>query len=213
VLYIESFGNPRKFARTARRVAASMPVLAVQVGRSAAGHRAATSHTAAAATPWVTREALFGQAGVIAVSGFGDLIEAAALVATQPVPKGTTVVIVSNVGGAGVLAADACTEAGLTVHRPHQLTRRRLRALIPPGGTAGGPVDTTAAVSAGQFRQCLELAVADEAVSAMIVLALPTGATGDLVAAIQQADVRVRLLPGTDDGRQIPAYGYPEAAA
>jgi acyl-CoA synthetase (NDP forming) len=128
VLYIESFGNPRKFARTARRVAASMPVLAVEAGRSAAGQRAAASHTAAAATPWVTREALFDQAGIIAV----------------------------------------------------------------PGGTADGPIDTTAAISAGQFRECLELAAADEAVSAMIALALPTGATGDLVAAIQQADVRCR---------------------
>ena len=132
----------------------------------------------------------------------------------------------SNVGGAGVLAADACTDLGLTVHRPHRLTRHRLRALIPPGGAADGPIDTTAAIPASQFRECLELAAADEAVSAVIVLALPTGATGDLIAAIQQADVRVplaavlldqaetvRLLPETDDGRQIPAYGYPEAAA
>ena len=226
VMYIESFGNPRKFARTARRVAASMPVLAVQAGRSEAGQRAAASHTAAVATPWVSREALFDQAGIVAVPGFGDLIEAAALLATQPVPKGTTVAIVSNVGGAGVLAADACTDLGLTVHRPHRLTRRRLRALIPPGGAADGPIDTTAAVSAAQFRECLELAAADEAVSAMIALVLSTGATGDLVAAIQQADVRVplaavlldqtetvRLLPKTDDGRQVPAYAYPEAAA
>jgi acyl-CoA synthetase (NDP forming) len=87
VLYIESFGNPRKFARTARRAAAGMPVLAVQAGRSEAGQRAAASHTAAVATPLVTREALFQQAGVIAVPGFGDLIETAALLATQPVPK------------------------------------------------------------------------------------------------------------------------------
>ena len=160
MLYIESFGNPRKFARTARRVAASIPVLAVQAGRSAAGQRAAASHTAAAATPWVTREALFDQAGIIAVPGFGDLIEAAALLATQPVPAGSTVAIVSNIGGTGVLAADACTGLGLTVHQPHAHTRRRLRALIPEGGAADGPVDTTAAVSAGQFRECLELAAA-----------------------------------------------------
>jgi acyl-CoA synthetase (NDP forming)/GNAT superfamily N-acetyltransferase len=226
VLYIESFGNPHKFARTARRVAASMPVLAVEAGRSEAGQRAAASHTAAVATPWVTREALFDQAGIVAVPGFGDLIEVAALLATQPVPKGTTVAIVSNIGGAGVLAADACTDLGLTVHRPHQLTQHRLRALIPPGGAADGPIDTTAAISAGQFRECLELAAADEAVSAMIALVLSTGATGDLVTAIQQADIRVplaavlldqdetvRLLPKTDDGRQIPVYAYPEAAA
>ena len=209
VLYIESFGNPRKFARTARRVAASIPVLTVQAGRSEAGQRAAASHTGAVATPLVTREALFQQAGVIVVAGFGDLVETAALLATQPVPSGSTVAIVSNVGGAGVLAADACTDLGLTVHRPREHIRRRLRALIPEGGAADGPIDTTAAVSARQFRECLELAAADEEVSAMIALVLPTGATGDLVAAIQQADIRVplavvlldqaetvRLLPG-----------------
>ena len=226
VLYIESFGNPRKFARTARRVSASMPVLAVEAGRSAAGQQAATSHTAAVATPLVSREALFEQAGVITTPGFGDLVETTALLASQPVPAGRTVAIVSNVGGAGVLAADACTDLGLTVHRPHGLTSRRLRALVPDTGAVGGPVDTTAAISAESFRQCLELLAADDEVDAMIALVLPTAATGNLVAAIQQADVSVplaavvldqpesvRLIPRAEGDGQIPAYGYPEAAA
>ena len=226
VLYIESFGNPRKFARTARRVSGTMPVLAVDAGRSAAGQRAAASHTAAVATPLVSREALFEQAGVITTHGFGDLVETTALLASQPVPAGRTIAIVSNVGGAGVLAADACTDLGLTVHRPHGLTSRRLRALVPDTGTTGGPVDTTAAISAESFRQCLELLASDDEVDAMIALVLPTAATGDLVTAIQQADVSVplaavvldqpdsvRLLPRTGGAGQIPAYGYPEAAA
>jgi acyl-CoA synthetase (NDP forming)/GNAT superfamily N-acetyltransferase len=208
VLYIESFGNPRKFARTARRVSASMPVLAVAAGHSA------------------RPEALFEQAGVITTPGFGALVETAALLASQPVPAGRTVAIVSNAGGAGALAAEACTNLGLTVHRPHGLTGRRLRALLPDTGAAGGPVDTTAAIAAGNFRQCLELLGADDEVDAMIALVLPTAATGDLVAAIQQADVgvplaavlldqpeSVRLLPRTEGDGQIPAYGYPEAAA
>jgi acyl-CoA synthetase (NDP forming)/GNAT superfamily N-acetyltransferase len=226
VLYIESFGNPRKFARTARRVGATMPVLAVEAGRSEAGQRAAASHTAAVATPLVSREALFEQAGVITTPGFGDLVETTVLLASQPVPAGRTVAIVSNVGGAGVLAADACTDLGLTVHRPHGLTSRRLRALVPDTGTTSGPVDTTAAIPAETFRQCLELLAADDEVDALIALVLPTAATGDLVTAIQQADVSVplaavvldqpdsvRLLPHTDGAGQIPAYGYPEAAA
>src|SRR5581483_6173377 len=200
-----------KFARTARRVGAKMPVLTVHAGRSEAGQQAAASHTAAVATPLVSREALFEQAGVVATSSFGELTETAALLATQPVPSGSTVAIVSNVGGAGVLAADACTDLGLTVHRPHAHIRRRLRALIPDGGTADGPVDTTAAVSAGQFRECLELAAADEEVSAVIALVLPTGATGDLVAAIQQADIRVPLaavlLDQAETVRLLPGPG------
>jgi acyl-CoA synthetase (NDP forming)/GNAT superfamily N-acetyltransferase len=210
VLYIESFGNPRKFARTARRVGASMPVLTVQAGRS---------ETVPAL---VSRDALFEQAGIITTYGFGELIEATALLASQPVPAGRTVAIVSNVGSAGVLAADACTDLGLSVHHPHGLTRRRLRALVP-GGTVTGPVDTRTTVSSEDFRQCLELLAADEDVHAIVALVLPTGATGDLVAAIQQADVgipfaavvlnqaeSVRLLPGVKG--QVPAYGYPEAA-
>jgi acyl-CoA synthetase (NDP forming) len=206
VLYLESFGNPRKFARTARRVGAKMPVLTVRAGHSA------------------TDQALFEQAGVIAAGSVGELAETAALLATQPVPAGRTVAIVSNVGGAGTLAADACTELGLIVHQPRGLTRRRLRTLLP-GGTVTGPVDTTAAVSAGDFRRCLELLAADEGVDAMIALVLPTAATGDLIAAIQDADVGIPLaaveldqaesvrLMSRPAGGRIPVYDVPEAAA
>jgi acyl-CoA synthetase (NDP forming) len=210
VLYIESFGNPRKFARTARRVGAKMPVLTVHAANDGKG--SAADH------------ALFEQAGVIATNSFGELTETVALLATQPVPAGRTVAIVSNVGGGGVLAADACTELGLTVHQPHGLTRRRLRTLLP-GGTVTGPVYTTAAVSGKDFRRCLELLAADDGVNAMIVLVQPTGATGDLITAIQDADIRVplaavaldqaetvRLMPRSADG-QIPVYDVPEAAA
>jgi len=224
LLYIESFGNPRKFARTARRVGARMPVLTVHAGRSEAGQRAAASHTAAIATPLVSREALFEQAGIIATPSFGELVEATALLATQQPPVGRTVAIVSNVGGAGVLAADSCTDLGLTVHHPRGQVKRRLHSLVPGGGSVSGPVDTTATVSRDDFRQVLELLGADEDVDAMIVLVLPTGATGDLVAAIKDAAVpvpvaavvldqpeAVRLLDGAQG--KIPAYGYPEAAA
>jgi acyl-CoA synthetase (NDP forming) len=170
------------------------------------------------------REALFEQAGVITTRGFGELIQATALLASQPVPAGRTVAIVSNVGSAGLLAADACTDLGLSVHHPAGLTRRRLRSLVP-AGTVTGPVDTTAPVSAEDFRQCLELLAADEDVHAIVAIVLPTGATGDLEAAIQAAASHeamsgvplvavmltqpesVRLLPG-----QIPAYGSPGAA-
>jgi acyl-CoA synthetase (NDP forming) len=155
VLYIESFGNPRKFARTARRVGMRIPVLTVHAGRGEAGQRAAASHTAAVASPLVSREALFEQAGIIATRGFGELLDAAAFLAAQEPPAGRTVAIVSNVGGAGVLAADACHDLGLAVHHPAGLAGERLNSLIPVGGAAGGPVDTTATVSADSFRQVL----------------------------------------------------------
>ncbi len=224
VLYIESFGNPRKFARTARRVGGRIPVLTVHVGRSEVGQRAAASHTSSTATPLVTREALFEQAGIIATASFGELMEATALLATQPPPVGRTVAIVSNVDGAGVLAADACTDLGLTVHHPHGETSQRLRALIPDGGSVGGPVDTAATVSADDFRQVLEALAADADVHAIIALVLRTGATGDLVAAIADAAIGVPLATVVLDqpeavrlidakGGKVPAYAYPEAAA
>ena len=207
VLYIESFGNPRKFARTARRVGAKMPVLTVRAGHSAAD------------------QSLFEQAGVVVTGSFGELADTAVLLATQPVPAGRTVAIVSNADGAEALAASACAELGLTVHRPRGLTRRRLRAMLP-GGTVTGPVSTTTAVSGEDFRRCLELLAADDDVDALIAIILPTGATGDLIRAIQDADIRVplaavaldqaesvRLLPRPADGGQLPVYGYPEAAA
>jgi acyl-CoA synthetase (NDP forming) len=216
VLYLESFGNPRKFARIARRVCATMPVLTVLAGRTA---------DAPATAPLMSREALFEQAGVITARGFGELVETAALLATQPVPAGRTVAIVSNVGSAASLAADACADLGLTIHRPHGLTRRRLRALVPADGTVTGPIDMTATVTSTGYRKCLELLAADEEVNAIIALVLPTGATGDLVAAIQDADVgipvtavvldqpeSVRLLAPAHNG-QVPAYNNPEAAA
>jgi acyl-CoA synthetase (NDP forming) len=206
VLYLDSFGNPRKFARTARRVGAKIPVLTVAAGHSSAD------------------QALFEQAGVIATRSFSELAETAALLATQPVPAGPAVAIVSNMAGAAMLAAHACSALGLTIHHPRGLTRRRLRALLP-GGAVTGPVTTTAAISAGDFRRCLELLAAD-GVDAMIAVTLPTGATGDLLAAIRDADIRVplaavaldqaqaiRLLPRPADGSQVPVYDVPGAAA
>jgi acyl-CoA synthetase (NDP forming) len=201
-----------------------MPVLTVHAGRSEAGQRAAASHTAGVASPLVTREALFEQAGIIATPSFGELMGATALLATQPPPAGRTVAIASNVGGAGVLAADACIDLELAVHHPGGQTSRRLRALIPAGGSVNGPVDTAATVSADAFRQVLEVLDADDGVHAIIALILRTGATGDLLQAIAEADVSVplavvvlnqpeavRLVDAK--GGKVPAYAYPEVAA
>jgi acyl-CoA synthetase (NDP forming) len=138
ILYVESFGNPRAFARTARRVGRALPVLTVIGGRSAAGQRAAASHTAASATALITQEALFGQAGIVATHSLGELIEAAAFLSCQPLPAGRRVAIVSNAGGAGVLAADACGDAGLNVAVMRPATQRRLTRLLPPGAAVTG---------------------------------------------------------------------------
>ena len=225
VLYLDSFGNPRKFARTARAVGRTMPILAVNVGRSAAGRRLAAMR-AAAAVPQLSQQALFEQAGVIATANFGELLDAAALLASQPVPGGLRVGVVSNTRGGGALAADACGDAGLQVASLGGGTQRALRELLPAGATVAGPVYTTVVVTPGRFRQCLELVGADPGVDAVLALTITT-ATSDLVQEVRAARLpvpiavavldqveAVRLLPGQgEDSAAIPAYAYPESAA
>ena len=226
LLYLDSFGNPRKFARTARAVGRTMPILTVNVGRSAAGRRLAAIRAAPAAIPQLTRQALFEQAGVIATANFGELLDAAALVASQPVPVGRRVGVVSNTRGGGVLAADACGDAGLLVARLTGQTQQALRDLLPSYAAVAGPVDTTAVVAPGLFRRCLELVGADPGVDAVLALTATT-ATSDLVpevraarlpvpiaAAVMDQVEGVRLLPGSgEDSPAVPAYAYPESAA
>jgi acyl-CoA synthetase (NDP forming)/N-acetylglutamate synthase-like GNAT family acetyltransferase len=217
ILHLESFGNPRKFARTARRVGRRMPLLTVLAGRSESGQRAAASHTAAVATPGVTRRALFAQAGIVATDDLGELVEAAALLARQPYPRGPRVAIVSNAGGAGVLAADACADAGLTVPELGEETRRRLADLLPPYAALGNPIDTTAAVTQENFRAALEWVAAAEGVDAVMAIVVPT-ALGDLEVGGVAADVPVAAVVlgqaeavTVHDG--VPTYAFPENAA
>ena len=121
-LYLESFGNPRKFGRVARRLARAKPVLAVKAGRTSAGAAAAASHTGALlAASDDTVDALFASAGVIRCDGLDDLLDAAAVLAEQPLPRGSRVAIVANARGPLVVCADACADAGLTVAEPVQL--------------------------------------------------------------------------------------------
>ena len=185
VLYVESFGNPRKFAGTARRVAQRMPVLTVVGARSPAGHRAA-SHTAVAATPLASQEAMFDLAGVIATRSLGELVDAAALLACQPLPAGNRVAIIANAGGAAGLAADACADHGLQVVQLAAATQRALRKLLPAAAVVTGPVDTCAVVTTEAFRACVEEVAADDGVDVVLVVAVPT-AFSDLSAAVAEA--------------------------
>ncbi len=185
VLYVESFGNPRKFAGTARRVAQRMPVLTVIGARSPAGHRA-SSHTAAAATPLASQEAMFDLAGVIATKSLGELADTAALLACQPLPAGHRVAIIANAGGAAALAADACADYGLQVVELAAATQRALRRLLPAAAVVTGPVDTSPVVTTDAFRACLEEVAADDGVDAVLAVAVPT-AFSDLSAAVAEA--------------------------
>ena len=223
LLHLESFGNPRRFARTARRVSAKFPVLTVHAGPAAPRQRAAASHTAAATAPSITRQALFEQAGIIATASFGELLDAAVLTASQPVPAGNAVAIVSNGGGVGMLAADACAEAGLVVAATGPQARSRLREVLPAAASLAGPVDTTAAVSPEAFGEALHIAAAQDGVNALIAVLVRSASAGLLpvltaaplpvpaVAVVLDQPEAVQLLRGSETA--VPAYAYPEAAA
>lgn len=231
LLHLESFGNPRAFSRTARRVTRRMPVLTVDAGRTEPGRRAAASHTAAAATRTMTRQALFTQAGVTATRSVGELLETAALLHSQPLPAGTRVAIVTNAGGAGVLAADACAEAGLSLPPLTPELIDDLLAVLPEGAAVGNPVDATAAVTEDQLRDCVDRLLRYPGIDTVLLALVPTAvavATGDdLVRALTdgpgrrarpvavvrlEQDLPVKLLPAREGGT-VPSYAEPGAAA
>jgi len=225
VLYLESIGNPRKFARLARSLGRTMPVLAVNMARSAKGKRLAAGRSPATVPRPLTRQALFEQAGVIATANLGELLDTAALLASQPVPAGNRVGVVSNTRGALILAVDACGDAGLQVAGLTEDTQRALRDVLPPGADAAGPVDTRGLVAPSRFRRCLELVGADPGVDVVLALTATT-AVSDLapevhaarlpvpIAAVVMDQIEtVRLLPGPDEeSPPVPAYAYPESA-
>ncbi|WP_267887172.1 bifunctional acetate--CoA ligase family protein/GNAT family N-acetyltransferase, partial [Thermobifida halotolerans] len=224
IMHVESFGNPRKFSRVARRLGRKMPVLTVLAGRSAAGQRAAASHTGASLTPALTTETLFRQAGVLAARGIGELIGTAAFLAHQPLPSGPRVAIVTNAGGTGVLAADACADAGLEVRELGEQTRRDIEALLPAEAASANPIDTTPAARSDQLRACLgrlaEAPEVDAIVAIMVRTALadplPVVATANwgkpVVAVAPDQAETVTNLPSGEHG-VVPSYSGPEAAA
>ena len=173
LLYLESFGNPRKFGEIARRVGRKKPIVAVKAGRSAAGARAASSHTGALATSDAIVTNLFKQAGVIRTETLEELFDVAALLANQPLPAGRRVAIVTNAGGPGILAADACESSGLQLATISEETTAKLREFLPAAASVGNPIDMIASATADQYRRSIELVLADPGVDSVIIIYIP----------------------------------------
>src|SRR4029453_6136146 len=173
LLYLESFGNPRKFARLARRISRAKPIAGGKRGRTPAGARGTASHTAALATPDVAVDALFRQAGVVRVDTLAELFDAATLLAHQPLPAGRRVAIVSNGGGPGILAADACAAVGLEVVEQSTATQDALRAITPPGAGLRNPVDLVASAPAAVYEDAIRIVLGDPDVAAVGVFVFP----------------------------------------
>src|SRR5438270_647115 len=232
LLYLESFGNPRRFARIARAVSASKPIIAVKAGRSGSGRRAASSHTAALASPDAAVDALFAQAGVIRVDTLEEMFDAAQVLADQPVPSGRRVAIVGNAGGPGILAADACEAHGLSVPELDGQTQAALRSFLPAAAAVSNPVDMVASASADDYRRALEIVLGDPSVDAVVVVfvpplvtvpddvaaavsgaaAHPAAATKPIVANFLGMATPPAALRAGPAGRGVPSFCFPEPA-
>ena len=173
-LYLESLGNPRKFARIARRVGAAKPIVALKAGRTSAGARGARSHTAAAATPEVTVTALLRGAGVIKVDRLEELLDVSAILLASPLPAGRRVALVGNSGGPLILAADACESGGLTVPELGSATRRALGEVLAAAAATANPVDLTADGTAAMLDRALDIVLADDSIDAVITAVAQT---------------------------------------
>ncbi len=231
-LYLESFGNPRRFAQIARRVARRKPIIAVKSGRTRAGAAAAGSHTAAMAASDIAVSALFHQTGVIRADTIDEMFDLAACLEAQPLPSGERVAIVTNAGGPGILAADASTASGLTVVPFAEATRARLTGVLPSLVAPTNPLDMIATAGPDHYRAAIAAVLAADEVDALVVLYTPVDAA-DAAATLDA--IRAGIVAGrasakrakpvlaclmADGGHprlsagaeQIPIYAFPENA-
>jgi acetyl coenzyme A synthetase (ADP forming)-like protein len=231
MLYLESFGNARKFARIARRVSRTKPMLAVKGGRTPAGNRATSSHTGALLSASdITVDALFEQAGVIRTDTLAELFDVALLLGSQPFPSGNRVAILTNAGGPAILCADACEANGLEVPPLPDAVRRELAAFIPAAGSTGNPVDMLAAASGEDYRRAITVLARCDDIDSLIVIFTPPLVTrsSDVIRAIQRGaqDISRRIpvlsvfmskqtTPHVLRSKTvaIPHYPFPEEAA
>jgi len=231
LLYLESFGNPRRFARLAREVGRRKPIVAVKSGRSAAGARAAASHTGALlAASDVTVDALFRQAGVIRTDTLEQMFDVAELLANQPAPGGNRVAIITNAGGLGILCADTCEANGLMVAPLSETTKAQLREFLPSEASVENPVDMIASASDTDYEGAIRTVAGDPDVDAVIVIYIPPlmEKAAAILRAIARAvrdvggniPVATTLMGGSAveselraDGTNIPSFSFPEQAA
>jgi acetate---CoA ligase (ADP-forming) len=228
LLYLESFGNPRKFARLSRRVARRKPILALKAGATAAGAKAASSHTAALAGSEAAVDALFHQAGVLRARTLEELVDVAGLLSSQPLPRGRRVGVLTNAGGLGILCADACEAAGLDLPELAQETRDALAEALPGDSSVANPVDMLGSATGATYERAIPTLLADPRLDALIVLFVPPVVAGapEVAASIRRAveaantDKPVLAAVMSAEGTpldllesDVASFTYPESAA
>lgn len=232
LLYLESFGNPKKFVRIARSITLTKPVVVVKGGRTSIGSRAVASHTGALATAGVASEALFAQTGVIRVDTLEELFDVANLLSHQPIPRGKRVAILTNGGGPGIMTADACADRGLELHTLSDEDVSELKSFLSSRASFANPIDMTAECSADEYRRVLEILARDDNIDIVIVIFIPpilteAEAVADAIKELAQEFRRrgktlVASFMGSggagieydsEGGGFIPLFAFPERAA
>jgi acetate---CoA ligase (ADP-forming) len=229
LLYLESFGNPRRFARVARRLARTKPIIAMKAGRTGAGARAASSHTAALAGSEAAVDALFHEAGVLRVDTLEELLDVTSLLSTQPLPRGRSVAVLTNAGGLGILCADACESVGLTLPPLADATVEQLRAVLPAEASTGNPIDMLGSAVGSSYAAVLPVLLRDPGIDSVIALFVPPVVAGadEIADAIAQAvaneqgnEKPVLACVISADGiperllsAPVAAFSFPESAA
>lgn len=230
-MYLESFGNPRRFTEIAKRVTRKKPILIVKSGRTAEGARAASSHTGAMAGTDVTVSAFLDQCGVLRADTIDELFDVARALDRCPLPAGRRVAIVTNAGGPGIMATDACVNLELEMAELSAATREHLASFLPAAASLGNPVDMIASATAEQYERTLAAVLADPGVDAALVVnvtpllgdprdvleaaaraARSSGAAAKPVLAVMMAvESFYEGLKGA--GELPPVYRFPESAA
>jgi acetate---CoA ligase (ADP-forming) len=177
LLYLESLADGRRFLETARAVTSEKPVLILKSGRTAAGERAARSHTGSLARAARDHlyDAVFEQCGVLRLDTLGELFRSAKAFASGMRMEGPHLAILTNSGGPGIVAADAAARAGLELSTLAEETKSRLAAGLPSIAATANPVDMTAGVSERQYLDALGILASDRGVDGTLVIATPTG--------------------------------------
>ncbi|MCB1061258.1 MAG: acetate--CoA ligase family protein [Calditrichaeota bacterium] len=231
LLYIESFGNAQRFIQVARDMVRTRPIIAVKSGRTGAGARAASSHTASLAATDVAVDAIFESAGILRVDTVEKLFDYAQAFATQPLPKGKRVAVISNGGGPAILATDAVEGAGLTMTEFSPETTAKLKSVLADLASARNPVDMVSSAGTIHFETVVNEVLNDPNVDAAIVLfVLPvTTDSSDIARGIASAYTKNKHLgkpvlvcfmtrdgdlTGTPILRKagLPVYIFPESA-
>ena len=228
LMYLESFGNPARFVEICRELTRTKPVCIVKSGRTGAGQRAAASHTGALAGTELATDALIAQAGALRVPTVAALFDVAQAFASQPLPRGNRVAIVTNAGGPGIIAADAAETYGLNVCELSAATQEKLRARLPDEASVRNPVDMIASADALSFEHALDRVLEDDGVDAAIAAFVPPLGiqVADVAAAIGRAHgrqvdkpVMAVLMSSGGEGAtparagSVPVYLFPESAA